>query len=146
MGKPDLSSIKILETVEETEKAAAEILRCVKSVPFCGLDCEWVGKNPTALLQLSVFDSEAASAKCFLFRLSKLSKSPRIPVLESLLNNPDIIKLGVGINGDFSRLVNEGFVMSGSEAFLDLRFLATHSNKCEAGGLSSLVRQEELNK
>jgi ribonuclease D len=142
IGKPDLSSIKVLETAEETEKAAAEILHCLKSVPFCGLDCEWVGKNPTALLQLSVFDQEAASAKCFLFRLSRLPKSSRIPVLEAVLNNPDFIKLGVGINGDFSRLVNEGFVNPGSEAFLDLRFIAPHSTNCEPGGLSSLVRQK----
>jgi len=34
------------------------------------------------------------------------------------------------------------FVNPGSEAFLDLRFIATHSKNCEPGGLSSLVRQK----
>ena len=44
--------------------------------------------------------------------------------LKEILNDKKILKLGVGIDGDLKRLVNEGYVTPGNEFFLDLRFLA----------------------
>ena len=125
----------------DAEKAAGEIISCTERVPFCGLDCEWVGNNRTALLQISVFNDAAGDgSKCYLFRLCKLDERP-MPLLHQLLNSESIIKLGVGIDGDFKRLVNEGYVAAGNQSFLDLRFLAVHSPTCEPGGLAALVRQ-----
>ena len=45
MKPPRRSEIKILTTVAEAEAAAKFILR--QELKFCGLDCEWVGKNKT---------------------------------------------------------------------------------------------------
>ena len=42
---PDLREIKIINSIEEAERYAAEILD--SKVDFVGLDCEWVGKNKT---------------------------------------------------------------------------------------------------
>ena len=47
--------------------------------------------------------------------------------LKEILNDKKILKLGVGIDGDLKRLINEGYVTPGNEFFLDLRFLAVLS-------------------
>ena len=136
---PELGAISTIEDNVEAENAAGEIIAFTDRVPFCGLDCEWVGNNRTALLQISVFNDKEGF-KCYLFRLCKLDERP-MPLLHHLLNSESVIKLGVGIDGDFKRLVTEGYVAAGNQSFLDLRFLAVHSPTCEPGGLAALVRQ-----
>ena len=86
-----------------------------------GLDCEWVGNNSTALLQLAVFSD--SGTKCYLFRLQKFDDKI-FELLNNILNENSIIKLGVGIDGDYKRLLAEGFVDVTKYSFLDLRFLA----------------------
>jgi len=72
-----------------------------------------------------------------------------VPSLQKILNSPEIIKLGVGIDGDLSRLISENFVNPENDSFFDIRFLAAKSESCSPGGLASLVRQmlnRKLNK
>jgi len=133
---PTLESIQIIENNFDAENASRDILTLADRVPFVGLDCEWVGTNQAALLQIAVFDSEFP--KCYLFRLSKFDKSP-MPILSSLLNSRKITKLGVGIDGDFQRLISEGFSNTENDSYIDLRFLAAETSTCIPGGLASLV-------
>ena len=55
-------------------------------------------------------------------------------MLNELLNSQDVIKLGVGIDGDFKRLISDRYVAPGNDSYLDLRFLAAQSVSCTLGG------------
>jgi hypothetical protein len=118
---PDSLSISVIESISDAEFAVTEILKLTEKVPFIGLDCEWVGNNSTALLQLAVFSD--SGTKCYLFRLQKFDDKI-FELLNNILNENSIIKLGVGIDGDYKRLLAEGFVDVTKYSFLDLRFLA----------------------
>ncbi|KAJ8084318.1 hypothetical protein PM082_003087 [Marasmius tenuissimus] len=68
-----------------------------------GLDIEWkpnflknAPENPVALVQL------ATATSVYLFHLSRLTSFP--PSLRSLLQNPKILKTGVGIQNDVNKL------------------------------------------
>ena len=72
---PPIESIRVISTNIEAEEAAQEIFQLTREIPFLGLDCEWVGQNPTALLQLSLFNPKTNASETFLFRLSDLDKN-----------------------------------------------------------------------
>ena len=66
MAPAEKSSISIIQSIPEAQVAIEEMIKFTENVPFVGLDCEWVGTNTTALLQLAVFSD--SGAKCYLFR------------------------------------------------------------------------------
>jgi len=124
---PNLKSIRLIETSSDAETAAQEILTLSENVRVIGFDCEWVGNNKTSLLQISVFDKDSPDgSRSYLFRLCKFGND-KMPLLHELLNSQEVVKLGVGIDGDFKRLISERYVEPGNDSFLDLRFLAAHS-------------------
>ena len=127
---PSLKSISIIESNSEAEIAAKEILALTKNVPFIGFDCE--GQNPTALLQIAVFDKDAPDGfRCYLFRLSQFNPESSMPNLRKLLNS-DVIKLGVSVDIDIKRLTNDGYIAPGHISYFDLRFLGSHPLAHEA--------------
>ena len=123
MSAASKSEIEIVTSIDQAESAAQRILS--SGLTYCGLDCEWVGKNKTgrgsiflvnqsiirlfsslfqALIQISVFID--GQVHCFLFRICKFSLLA-CPSLIRLLKSESLIKLGVGIDGDMKKLAKE---------------------------------------
>ena len=75
-------------------------VECAKTHQILGLDLEWVNNGKPSLMQLALPDG-----KCILVRLSLLSEIPNM--LEQLLQDPDVIKLGVGIKQDCDKLLTD---------------------------------------
>lgn len=108
-----------------------------------GFDCEWVTvggtRRPTALLQLS-----SGEGLCALFRLCCLKQIPKS--LRDLLENDDIVKVGVAPQGDAQKLAIDYGV--GVASTFDLRFLAALTGRKPEGlaKMSKYVLNVELDK
>lgn len=108
-----------------------------------GFDCEWVTvggtRRPVALLQLS-----SCEGLCALFRLCCLKQIPK--TLRELLENDDIVKVGVAPRGDAQILSHDYGV--GVASTLDLRFLAVLAGRKPAGlaKMSKSILNVELDK
>lgn len=105
-----------------------------KSFPVIGFDCEWVTVNndrrKVALVQIC-----SPAGLCGLFRVCKFSKFPQ--ELREILENPDILKVGVTPEADGKYLMQDYAInMNGT---FDLRFLALQTGK-KAGGLAALSK------
>jgi len=61
--------------------------------------------------------------------------------LLELLRHEQIVKLGVGIDGDMKKLAKEFEPTILNGVYFDLRHAAIHTKSVQAGGLASLVRQ-----
>jgi len=134
---PKKEEIIIVKSSEDADAAAEAI---IAANPACvGLDCEWVGKNKTALVQISAWMGNS-DIKCFLFRLCHFDILSASKLLE-LLRHDKIVKLGVGIDGDMKKLAKEFDPAILSGVYFDLRHAATYTESIQAGGLASLVRQ-----
>lgn len=89
--------IHVIQTQQETDKAVAYL----QSQPVVGIDTETrpsftKGRSyKVALLQI------ASEECCFLFRLNAVGLTPS---LVSLLENPDVIKVGLSLKDDFMML------------------------------------------
>ena len=135
---PKRDEIIIVRSSDEAN-AAAEAIMAVN--PACvGLDCEWVGKNKTALVQISAWMGNDSGVKCYLFRLCHFDLLTTAKLLE-LLRHERIVKLGVGIDGDMKKLAKEFEPTILNGVYFDLRHAAIHTKSVQAGGLASLVRQ-----
>lgn len=108
-----------------------------------GFDCEWVtvsgARRPIALLQLA-----SHKGLCALFRLCNLKSIPK--GLRELLENEDILKVGVASIEDASRLSYDYGV--GVASTFDLRFLTIHAKRKPEGlaKLSKSILNIELDK
>lgn len=108
-----------------------------------GFDCEWVTvggtRRPTALLQLS-----SSEGLCALFRLCCMKQIPKS--LRDLLEDDDVIKVGVAPQGDAQKLAHDFGV--GVASTFDLRFLAAMTGKKPEGlaKLSKAILDVELDK
>ncbi|KAG5683740.1 hypothetical protein PVAND_013005 [Polypedilum vanderplanki] len=114
-----------------------------KEFNVLGFDCEWVTVNnerrKVALIQLC-----SGEGYCVLFRVCKFSTIPL--ELRMILENPEIIKIGVSCNEDAKNLMNDYSIkMNGA---FDLRFLAIlASHKAEGlAKLSKSILNIELDK
>lgn len=142
------SSITIASSPGQVRRTIKEIYFYTRSYcNFVGLDCEWVGKNKTALMQISV--STPAGIKCFLIRLCKVDIRICYELM-AFLRDEDVVKLGCGIDGDFKRLSEVDFVIfhPATISFFDLRQIIPATNY-QNGGLANLTRQilgRKLNK
>ena len=107
--------------------------------PVVGLDCEWTPvrkknqKADVALLQIATIDGS-----CFLFRtclMDKISHS-----LAAFLDDPNILKVGVGISTDVTFLKDK-FNELTIRSYFDLRHLARMCNIfSERESLSDLTK------
>ncbi len=102
-----------------------------------GFDVEWsvglgVAQRP-ALLQL------CSGQRCLLMRLHTTSVLPEC--LVGILTDVDIVKTGVGIGGDFTRLVNSfRFVADKDCGLVDVARLASVAGHRGEGSLRALVK------
>ncbi|XP_023343406.1 exonuclease 3'-5' domain-containing protein 2 [Eurytemora carolleeae] len=96
--------ISLVSSASDWEKIWKDVSSDLEKFPFLGLDTEWVNSKgyvgPISLLQLGTFSGHA-----ILVRLCTLDK---IPIsLRDILANPDIIKVGVAVLDDSSKLLVE---------------------------------------
>ena len=82
---------------EQDCKNVEHFIKSAKTHKILGLDLEWVDNGKASLMQLALPDG-----KCILVRLSLLFEIPI--VLKDLLQQSDVIKLGVGIKQDCEKL------------------------------------------
>ena len=99
---PPPPSVEVVTDGARAEEVLRSWLREIRAgrLPAAiGLDAEWVASRPPALLQLSTERS------CVLLRLCQLvADGPPSPSLLSLLEDPCILKAGVGVTHDLARL------------------------------------------
>ncbi|XP_039283645.1 exonuclease 3'-5' domain-containing protein 2 [Nilaparvata lugens] len=133
----------IIHTANECHNAVLELRKKCKDIRVIGLDCEWVSEgkktNKIALLQLASIDGY-----CSLIRLCALGNVPNS--LKELLSDRSIIKTGVAVNSDASRLLRDYGVPC--KGVLDLRHLAQAVGSVPAGlgKMSNLYLNKELDK
>lgn len=108
--------------------------RHCSTYPVLGFDCEWVtvkgSRRPVALLQLSSYEGQ-----CVLFRLCRLQTLG--PELTKLLENDNVLKVGVAPRDDASKLWADYGVNVGST--FDLRYMAFEAN-LKAEGLARMSK------
>lgn len=109
--------------VVDTEEQAAEAVEYLKAFPVIGFDTETKPSfkkgtpNKMALMQLSTDD------RCYLFRLCRLG----IPeALAQLIQNPDVLKIGLSVHDDFH--VMHRSVSIEPRGFIDLQNMAKDYN------------------
>ena len=90
-------TVSVIES-EPDLKTVENFVKCAKTHKILGLDLEWVNNGKPSLMQLALPDG-----KCILVRLSMLKEIPSM--LQQLLQQPDVIKLGVGIKQDCDKLL-----------------------------------------
>lgn len=132
----------MLMTYNKNKQIISAFRECEK-YPILGLDCEWLAWNPptprgrhkVSLLQLSSY-----SGFCALIRLNKLEYIG--PELRELLENEDIIKVGVACGDDAEKLSYDFSI--GVAKTMDLRYLAFEASKLDStlkpGGLASMAQ------
>lgn len=134
---------KIIHTANECHNAVLELRKKCEDIRVIGLDCEWVAEgkkaNKIALLQLASIDGY-----CSLIRLCALGHVPNS--LKELLSDKSIIKTGVAVNSDASRLLKDYGVLC--KGMLDLRHMAKSVGSVPAGlgKMSNLYLNKELDK
>uniref|UniRef100_A0A8D8VYY5 Exonuclease 3'-5' domain-containing protein 2 n=1 Tax=Cacopsylla melanoneura TaxID=428564 RepID=A0A8D8VYY5_9HEMI len=116
----------------ESEQSCNEICLHFSQYPVLGLDSEWVSypkEGPISTLQLSTPDGT-----CAVIRLRKIcaSMQQNCPTrLRALLANNSILKVGVGMENDVRKLLNDyGLRLS---SWLDLRYLARENGVTPKG-------------
>ncbi len=107
-----------------------------------GFDCEWVtpqdggGARPVAMLQLAT-----AQGWCVLVRTCRLPGRSLPQGLVSVLEDPGVLKLGVGIQDDARKCLADLDVQV--RGFVDLRHLLPHlsgGTKIRKSGLAGLAK------
>ncbi|MCD8293427.1 MAG: 3'-5' exonuclease domain-containing protein 2 [Prevotellaceae bacterium] len=89
--------IRLLQTPEEAEKAAAFLKTC----PLLGIDSETRPSFTKGVLYKVALLQVSTEERCFLFRLNLMGLTP--PVV-GLLENPAITKVGLSLRDDFNML------------------------------------------
>ncbi|GFU03403.1 exonuclease 3'-5' domain-containing protein 2 [Nephila pilipes] len=122
----------VIESAEEWNLYENEIIKVFYKCKFIGIDCEWVTveneRKPVSLLQLAT-----DSGFCVLVRLSCFPVC-WIPSLFELLRDENIIKVGVGVAGDASKLFNDYRLQM--HGFVDLRYLAKDLKEVQGKSMS----------
>ncbi|KAK9814882.1 hypothetical protein WJX73_001238 [Symbiochloris irregularis] len=144
--------IKYAFTAVEAEYLCQRLL--ASSITALGFDIEWrvtfkAGQVPcrAALLQLCYFEPGSQIYECLLLQIRHTGLTPS---LRQLLERADILKAGVGINGDAMKLTRDygiqmkGLVCLGEQA--DLRMKSTDRHGRSLADLAVDVLGKTLNK
>lgn len=128
-------TIRIVTNAEECQQVVGTLRNHCRDYRILGFDCEWVtekGKrHPVALLQLA-----SHQGLCALIRLCQMKRIP--PELGELLNDPAILKVGIGAIED-AQLLRSDYNLK-VESALDLRHLA---ERCRVPGPYGMARLAE---
>ena len=134
-AKLSARAVTVLTSMEHTEEVLREWLhemRSGRTAAVVGLDTEWVGKRPVALLQL------ADDQRCFLVRLCMMRDAPPSPSLVELLADASVLKTGVGVQQDL-QLLGRALPGCTPRGAVDARTLANTVGGIQAGGLHALA-------
>lgn len=137
-------AVHVINKPAEWNQIYESLMEDIRQIRVLGLDCEWVQKQPVALLQLAT-----PSGLCVLVRLFKLGSS--LPAtLTSLLADKSILKVGVAVLDDAKKLFQQyGLHVSGC---VDLRHLLKrvrgifHCTSMGLKGLASGVLDVDISK
>ncbi|XP_058825513.1 exonuclease 3'-5' domain-containing protein 2-like [Topomyia yanbarensis] len=128
-------TIKIVTNSRECIRVIETLRTHCQEHPILGLDCEWVSERgrryPVALLQLATH-----RGFCALFRLCEMRRIPS--ELRNLLNDPSILKVGVGPDVDANYLEEDYNIRV--IRTLDLRHLARDSGFPWPYGMANLAK------
>ena len=133
-GLVESEDVQVVETEAEWNKVASEMAKLAAKFRILGVDCEWVGQNKVALLQLGV-----ANGRVVLVRLNKMLRPPKS--LFGLLGDSRTLKVGVGVNEDAQKLLND-FGMD-VKSSVDLRHLIrlVRPEGLRRSGLAGLAKE-----
>ncbi|EAT35135.1 AAEL012690-PA [Aedes aegypti] len=128
-------SVRIVTNPEDCQKVIGLLRDHCREFRVLGFDCEWVNeqgkRHPVALLQLATH-----RGLCALIRLCEMKRIP--PELGELLNDPAIVKVGVGPLED-AKLLRHDYNLK-VESTLDLRHLA---DRCGVPGPYGMAKLAE---
>ncbi|XP_055642855.1 exonuclease 3'-5' domain-containing protein 2 [Toxorhynchites rutilus septentrionalis] len=126
-------SVQIITNTEECRNVIGTLRSHCQEFRVLGFDCEWVSeqgnRHPVALLQLA-----SHRGLCALFKLCEMKQIP--PELGDLLNDPAILKVGVGPVED-AKLLRTDYNLK-VESTMDLRHLAKKSGHPGPYGLARM--------
>ncbi|XP_065094912.1 exonuclease 3'-5' domain-containing protein 2 [Ochlerotatus camptorhynchus] len=129
-------SVRIVSNPEDCQKVIGLLRDHCREFRVLGFDCEWVNeqgnRHPVALLQLA-----SHRGLCALIRLYEMKRIPQ--ELSDLLNDPAIIKVGVGPLEDAKLLRNDYNLKV--ESTLDLRHLAERCGLPGPYGMGKLAER-----
>ncbi|XP_055602303.1 exonuclease 3'-5' domain-containing protein 2 [Uranotaenia lowii] len=129
-------SIHVVSSWDECRKVVGTLRNHCQEFRVLGFDCEWVNeqgnRHPVALLQLATH-----RGMCALIRLCDLRRIP--PELGDLLNDPAILKVGVG-SVDDAKLLRTDYNLK-VESTLDLRFMADRCGLVGPYGMAKLAER-----
>ena len=98
--------VKVIDNVNDCQKCVNQLLS--NNPRLLALDCEWKSMktkqeyNRVSLLQLC--DNNI----CLLLKMIEIEKSGNLPInLSELLENPKIVKVGLNISGDKTKLIHD---------------------------------------
>ncbi|XP_031626495.1 exonuclease 3'-5' domain-containing protein 2 [Contarinia nasturtii] len=124
--------VRVIDTVDECRTLMRNMKMHCNEYNVLGFDCEWVSfagtRRPVSMLQLT-----SHRGLCALIRLSHLQMIPS--ELKEILEDDNILKVGVGPQGDATYLAQDYGVCVAST--LDLRYLA-EMTECYPGGLGKM--------
>lgn len=127
-------SVRIVSNPEDCQKVIGLLRDHCREFRVLGFDCEWVNeqgnRHPVALLQLA-----SHRGLCALIRLCEMKRIPQ--ELSDLLNDPAIVKVGVGPLDDAKLLKNDYNLKV--ESTLDLRHLAERCGVPGPYGMAKLA-------
>ncbi|XP_005089945.1 exonuclease 3'-5' domain-containing protein 2 [Aplysia californica] len=128
-------AVHVIDTPQQWDALYPQLVEQLSRQKVLGLDCEWVLKKKVALLQLAT-----TQGLCVLVRLFKFD--PVMPqTLVSLLSDKSIIKVGVAVNEDGKKLLQDyGLRVCGC---VDLRHMLKRVRgvyTCTSKGLKGLAK------
>lgn len=130
----------VIQSPEDWNTHEEEILVVFNQSSFIGMDCEWVtddnNRKPVSLLQLA-----NCKGFCVIIRLSEIPVWLIPAGLSDLLKDGNILKVGVGINDDASKLFHDYCLEV--LGFIDLRYLVKDLPELQGKslGLKSLAKE-----
>ncbi|XP_063688761.1 bifunctional 3'-5' exonuclease/ATP-dependent helicase WRN-like [Bolinopsis microptera] len=124
-----------ITVIIDTQTCDQVIAESILAQQVLGMDCEWNDKSKIALIQVATVDD------VFLFRITKFADKQIPTTLRDILENPDIIKVGVGIENDAKKLRDD--YKCNLKSWVDLRNLAVNTNAYAKVILKKLKEFEE---
>ncbi|KAK7110101.1 exonuclease 3'-5' domain-containing protein 2-like [Littorina saxatilis] len=129
-------AIELVTSAQQWEMCAPRLFQDVEKTKVLGIDCEWVLKQPVALLQIATH-----SHYCVLVRLCFMDQTDFPQSLKTLLADKSILKVGVGVNDDALKLKRDyGLQVNGCVDLRDVLHRVRGIFTCEKTGLQGLAK------
>ena len=129
-------NVFLIETLDDWRKISSTFIENAKKFCIIGFDVEWYNNGKIALMQLAL-----PNGLCVLLRLNRINTIP--DELKELLNNNDVLKIGVGIKEDCAKMISDFDCIC--KNWTDIRHLVrSRRQHCKKLGMAGIA-QEVLN-